>query len=366
MTWTIFACETVTGKRIGVLDGELKSWARGLGGSDAMSVQINAGALTTATRDNIRNLTTPQRMTLVADWNGVPVVACPILARPQKGTSVTITGTDIRKAILKKRKLTSWTAPFASQVLSYTNESLGSIAVQAVQVATAKPGGALPIVYPTLEADTNATHQRSYKGYELKDVDSVLTDLTGVINGPDIDFMPQWVDATRQQLQWVMRVGTDEQPQLYSPNAVRFNYGVPRSSVVDLSSTDDASQMVTDMWALGSGSDVSTGMSLQHSSPSLTALGWPLLEGEEDDKSITLQPNLDAFAQGQLATFATPTEQWGLKVNGALPPQLGTYLLGDIAIVRVRNHLWIPDGAYTMRMVAFSGDNTTTVTVAVQ
>lgn len=369
MSYQAFVCETVTGRNLGPIDVTVKSWSRLLNGSDTGSVQLSPGALTVKTRDQLRLYTTPERMTLVIEWSnafervGTPVFAGPIAGRPwDKG--VTINAASIR-TILERRKLINPTAPFASQRLTWQNMSLGSIAVKIVQFATSGVGGALPIVYPAIQVDSDPTHLRNYDGFNLKTANSAITDLTNVINGPDIDFTPVWADSARSAITYQMRVGTNEEPRLFGPNQVVFDATQPKSSVKKLTYMDDGSALATRQWGAGSGTDVNALMSMA-SNAALIAAGFPALEQQKDYKSEILQSTLDVSVQGDLEATSTLLEQWGLNVDGTSAPVLGSYLPGDLARVNVRNHIWIPDGDHPMRIIGISGDGTPTVKLNVQ
>lgn len=369
MSYKAFVCETVGGKNLGTLPVTVKSWKREMNGTDTASVLLSPGALTVKTRDNLRNITTPARMSLVVEWSnpgesvGTPVFAGPIWNRNFDGTAATINATGV-KSILDRRKLVVWAAPYQSQVLAYANLTLGSIAAQIVSFATSgsKPGAGLPITVP---GNVTGTSSKSYNGFNLKTVGSALSDLTNLINGPDIDFIPVWADSNRSAINWRMVTGTTTQPKLFSPATVVYDAGQPKSSVKLLTFVDDASTMATRQWGNGSGTDVDTLMSTASSS-TLVNEGWPALEQQKDYKSETAQSNLDAAVQGDLVLNQTLTEQWGLTVDATRPPVLGSFSLGDIARIRVANHVWIPDGDYTQRIIAMQGDGTTSVVLSVQ
>jgi len=102
-------------------------------------------------------------------------------------------------------------------------------------------GGDLPIVLPADEtAASDADHTRTYKGFELATVTARINELMGVINGPDIRFDPR-LTADRMGIEWVMMVGTEEQPLLYQVDADHvFDSRVPRGGVSGLSVHRDA------------------------------------------------------------------------------------------------------------------------------
>ena len=364
MVYTAFACETVTGKNMGPLDVTVNAWARELNGTDTATVVMSPGALTVATRDRTRLYTTPRRMSLVICWDDIPMFGGPFVTRQWDRTAATFNAVGFRNLFLK-RKVHTWTAPYAAQVISYTNTSLGGIARALAVVGTSHPGGSLPLVLPATETSTDSTHDRTYPGFELKNISDVWGLLTGVINGPDIDFLPSWTDATQQFIQWTMRVGTIAKPKLSSPNQVVFDASQPGSSVSDLTYAEDGSQLTTTQWAAGAGTDTGILMS-QTTSAALISNGFPLLEDENDYKTVSTQATLDTYTSGDLALHSVPVVQWGLSVNALAAPVMSSYNIGDLARVRVVNHVWIPDGDYAMRIMGMSGDSSTKLKLKVQ
>lgn len=379
MTYTAYVCETVTGKNLGPLDCKIDAWSRELNGTDTATVSLypsSKGGLSVANRDWLRLITQGPRMSLVIEWNTGPasagsiVFAGPIWQRSWDGKRTQITAQGVR-SLFARRKALMWTLPYASQTVTYNNMTLGSIAVSLVQnvaLAGAKAGSSLPIVFPTIIPDSDATHTRTYNGYSLTNIDRCLTELTNVINGPDIDFTPSWTSAARTQLQYTMRVGTTAQPKLMQAAPISFDASQPKSAVKLFTAVDDARSMATTEWALGAGQGIGTLVSVAQST-SLTSQGWPLLEQQTDYKTILDQITLDAHTAGDLATFTAPITQFGLTVDITQPPTFGSYLPGDNVFVAVRNHVWIPDSppaGYPMRLVKLSGNSSTSAVMDVQ
>ena len=362
--YAAYAVETVTGKNLGPLDVTVSAWSRELNGTDTATVVMSPGALTVANRDRVRLYTTPWRMSLVICWDGVPMFAGPFVTRQWSATATTFNAVGIR-SVFQKRKVHTWAAPFNTQTLTYTNMSLSSIAQALAVVGMSHPGGSLPIVFPITEVDADPTHQRKYAGYELRNISDTWGLLTGVINGPDIDFLPSWTDATQTFIQWTMRLGTVAQPKLFSANQVVFDASSPQSSVSELGYTEDGSQLTTTQWAEGGGADVGIVMS-QNTSSTLIAAGFPLLEEEIDYRTVIDQATLNTYTAGDLALHSAPVVQWMLTVNALLPPVMSSFNVGDLARVRIANHIWIPDGDYPMRIVGVSGDSSTKLRLKVQ
>jgi len=370
MSYAIFLCETVTEDMLAPLDGNITSWKRELLGNDTATVELAPGALTMANRDLMRLNTTPWRTTLVIEWQnphdaiGVPVFAGPITTRAFDGQTVTLNAAGFR-SLLDRRKIINWVPPYATQSQRWTGMSLGSICVS---MLTFVVGNTLPIIYPTIETDTDPTHVKTYNGFNLKTVGSALIDFSGLINGPEHDFTPVWSDGNRSQINWLMRIGTTEQPLLITPSPVAFDATQPGSPVKKLTHLEDASQMATRQWGNGAGSDVDTLMSTA-SDDTLVNADWPDLEQQKDYKDITVQSTLDAAVAGDLALAQNPIIQFGLEVDGSQPPLAGTYTLGQLCTINVREHIWVPDsppGGYTMRIITLSGDASTTVKLSMQ
>ena len=362
--YSAFACETVTGKNLGPLDVTVTAWSRELNGTDTATVVMSPGALTVANRDRVRLYTTPWRMTLVICWDGVPMFAGPFVTRQWSSTATTFNAVGIR-SVFQKRKAHTWATPYASQTLAYSGMSLSSIARSLAVVGMSHLGGTLPIVLPSTEVDSDPTHVRNYAGFELKNISDIWGLLTGVNNGPDIDFPPSWTDASQTFIQWTMRTGTMAQPKLYAASQVVFDAAQPGSSVSELTYAEDGSQLTTAQWAAGAGTDVGILMS-QTTSATLTSNGFPLLEEETDYKTVSDQATLDTYTAGDLALHSIPVVQWTLTVNALLPPVMSSFNIGDLARVRVANHIWIPDGDYPMRIMGTSGDSSTKLKLKVQ
>ena len=120
--------------------------------------------------------------------------------------------------------------------------------------------------------------------------------------------------------------------------------------------------------AAGAGTDVGILMS-QTTNTTLTSNGFPLLEDEVDYKTVTDQATLDTHAAGDLALHSVPVVQWNLSVNALMPPVMSSYNIGDMALIRVAGHVWIPDSppaGYPMRVVGMSGDSSTKLKLKVQ
>src|SRR5690606_21678978 len=87
---------------------------------------------------------------------------------------------------------------------TYSNLSLATIAKRLIQLAETHTGGNLPIVF---QDDESGAHTRTYNGFDLGTTWQRVSELMGVIDGPDISFEPR-LRADRLGIEWVMRTGT--------------------------------------------------------------------------------------------------------------------------------------------------------------
>lgn len=385
--FSVFSTDTISGQDLAVLPCTIESWGRVLNGTDSYQVDLVPGegqtGLNLDTKDWFRQFTDPVRRSLVVCWSAdssqtaIPIVAGPVWTRQWDGTKVTITGSGLR-SLLKFRKLLNWSNSNNGQTLAqwiqsgatpsqvqawavnagqtWSALSYGTMAALAVQVATDPQllNAALPIIYPPVET-SDVSHQATVNGFDLQDVGTFLDNLTGLENGPDIDFEPKWADSSMQQLQWVMRVGTEEDPNISDDQVISLVQSVPGSPIQQDQVLEDGSTVATQQWAKGSGSDVNMLLSAAEDD----SQGLPAMAQEADYTDVSVPDTLDQHVLGDLANHATPTTTLTLTVDGLAPDcSLGSFPLGCLIQVHYSGHVWMLDGDLTGRIVGISGDNT--------
>ena len=250
----------------------------------------------------------------------------------------------------------------AATALTYTG-ALADIARDLVALAQSHTGGSLPIV---MEPDEGGVNTRTYAGHELARVGERLDQLTGVLNGPDIDFAPRFT-ADRQGIEWVMRTGTTSDPLLHQPDSsTSFGDGdhvwdarAPRSGIRSLDVVRDAGGLAYRSWASGNGTGESLVIAMEEDL-SLIANGYPLLEATTTHQSVEDPATLDLHAVSDLIGSMRPWTTWALSVRGDRRPLLGSYRPGDWARVWVpADHLYLSQqlaaGFYRTRILGFSG-----------
>jgi hypothetical protein len=250
----------------------------------------------------------------------------------------------------------------ATVTTSVTNGSLGTIAKRLVSQAQTHTGGNVPIVLP---ADEAGTFTGTYPGYELDWVGDMLRAITQIQNGPEVTFRPQRATDPRY-LQWVMLVGTNENPYLSQVGADWiFDATVPDGLVSTISVHTDGSALADEAWVKGNGTAEGTivGHQLQ---TTLQAQGYPLLEaeitGHEDAPDMA---TANGYAAGSLQFSNRPALTLTPKVDRDGDPNVSQYNVGDYVRIYIPvGHRYFPAGvAYRTRITGKSGDDSNLVTI---
>lgn len=298
----------------------------------------------------------PARSFWMIEWDEVPVWGGVVwthrYSRKARTLKLTAAGLwslfDHRKALAA---LAYAQAPGAAADLTWSGISLGTQAKRLVQAALAHTGGNLPIVLP---ADVAGTSIRTYPAYNLSWVGDLLTNLTEVEDGPDIEFAIERDPARESYVRWRMRVGNPLLEQ--SGDYWRFDDSVPESPVTDLDVSVDGSKMGSRAWVPGEGQERDMLLGLQEDDE-LVAAGYPLLEVEDTTHKTTSDPlTLDLHAGDLVSRRSRPTEQWSVSVDAnAADARLGQYLPGDAALLTVEGDPYLDDDEYAVRIIGMKG-----------
>lgn len=255
----------------------------------------------------------------------------------------------------------------ATTSITYTAAQLGLIAKRLIELAQSHTGGHLPIVLPDDVAlggaGTDAT--RTYPGYELGNLGERLQQLREVDGGPEIQFVPRRRADDLRYIEWVMRIGVKPTMMLTQAGpAWIFDRTVPKSPVAGISISSDGSMMGMRAWAAGQGEGEGRPIVVTDD-PALLTLGYPLLEVEQPSiDTVSEVGTLDAYTRALLAKSARPIETWTVKVNIHARPNVGQYRPGDWCTLRIKNHIYQPDGDYSMRILSISGDTSDYATLS--
>lgn len=359
--WSVYVFETRSGNVVGELPfaGSLQ-YNRKLNDPGSGTVQVPVGG-TGVSQSEIAQLTMPWRWSLAVCYRQTILQAGPITGEQYSASSGGVTSlafAGMWKIFTKRLVLpptSSWTSGSVTSSDSNTvlsGLSYGGIAQTLVQTQVTR--GALPITF--VGSPATGSQAVTYNGYDLNMVADILTNLTQVQGGCEIDFAPYW-STPGQVISFQMRVSDTRLGQIGAPWC--WDYG-GRGALQDADYTGDGSRMVFNEWTRGSGSQ--TGLITGHyASTTLTNAGYPLLEGVNGDHTSDTDPVvLNSYAQADVNTYQwpilTPTvyvrvDATGTSGNKTGSPTLEEISVGDTGQFTFQSHRRIPDGTYSFRIV---------------
>lgn len=256
----------------------------------------------------------------------------------------------------------------AATSVTYDAAQLGLIAKRLVELAQSHTAGNVPVVLPSDASlgGAGTDHTRTYPGHELGWIGDRLKQLTEVRGGPEIQFVPRRA-ADPRFLEWSMRVGVEPSMLLTQAGPPwTFDRTTRRSPVRKINVDADGTGIASRAWAAGQGEAQGRPI-VSVDDPLLTDLGFPLLEVEVGaTDSVVTTSLLNDYAVEALAYSQRPVEAWVLTVSRDDRPNVGQYRPGDWSTVIVKDHDFLHDGEYDMRMlnIASSGDDTVTLTMS--
>lgn len=275
------------------------------------------------------------------------------------------------------RKALPYSTPnWAEWEVTYTGKELGLIAKRYIELAqyTESEIGldpdlpenewmALPLVLPS-DAElggAGSDHTRSLQGYELAWLGTRLTQITEVIDGPEIQFIPRRRTDDPRFIEWVANIGVEANDFLLTQTgpAHVFDTTVDNSPVRDMDVDEDGTRFATYMWAGGEGEAQGRPIAVGSHPDGLALLeaGYPLIDGEiTDTDSVSVQATLQAHVDDGAKRSARPREQWVLKVDRDGPPGVSQYRPGHWGEVRIGDdNGWLPADTYQTRILAMAG-----------
>jgi hypothetical protein len=248
------------------------------------------------------------------------------------------------------------TPPVQSNVFAVSGKSLGGIARALVERATYYPYGSVPIVLPPDEA---GDHTESFPVWSLLKYGEQLRQLTQrATDAPDIQFAPRRREDDPRFIEWVMRVGTADEPDLHQigPEWV-FDASAPRSPVLGISTDEDATGMAQQVWVTGNGQEEAI-LFAYADDQKLIDLGWPITEASESHHTVEDQATLDGHAANFLERVNRPIESFKVSVRRDAAAEVQP---GDYARIVTRGDVWLGDLDRSMRVQTVSGDLSDTV-----
>lgn len=396
MSWRACLCDTMTGLLGQQIDIPNFTWSmtvsdssfsttrdKGVGADEASGLQLPWSQIPGSTPTARADALMCGKRGLVLFWHGVldgdaslgtPIIGGVFGVRSSSQQDVSIP-LDSIPTVLGDRILAhedgfgtnaAHTAPggYAWQGLS-----LRAIACEVIrQCTSAKPGGTLPIDLPWV--GEKGGHQRTdYQDWDVQNQSckQILTKLTNVAGGPDIQFRPYLSDS--QHVRYRFEAGSDGDVYLGQKTVHSLDYHPLGGTLEDLKV--DRMAPAQRFYATGAGSDKATVCCLaedltlcRRSDP------WPLREGVYSDPDAKSWDVLKSHAQAKLAANSKPLMQLSgtidandVDASGMPLHAPGTFWPGEIFEISITGFPDLPDGIYRQRLMKMSGDQTGKVTL---
>lgn len=379
MSWRCWLADTMSGLIDVPIDIPQFSWSlsvsdsslsttrdKGTGDANATGLQLPLSALPASTREDLSHMLTPERRALCLCWDdgsdlGVPLL-WGIVGEPTVGWSdvsfdlISPLSAMSRRIAVRERSFGTGSGSTSPDTITYRATSFrGILASLGILCTRGKPGGELPIDW--LHADEAGIHDRTYAAYDAANLSwaDIAKKIANVSNGIDFQFRPYWADSRHVRLSF--EAGTDTQPALGQtaqvPTLTAFAGG---GTLEDLKVA--CLGPVMRVYGTGSGTDEAT---LCHLSQDLTLCArpdpWPLVEMTHSDTDSDSADLVSAHADAILAASRTPLVQLTGEVSfsdeGGICP--GAIWPGQLVDVDVRDHPWLPEGTYRLRLMEMSG-----------
>lgn len=229
--------------------------------------------------------------------------------------------------------------------------SLQGIARAWVAQAKAWPNGDVPVILPD---EIPGSNERNEAGANLARVGERLSQITQVEGGPEIQFKPRFQE-NREGVEWVMRIGTPDEPRLFSPQDVIFRTNVPEPSVSGLRVRTSGTNIASRAYASG-GRSADKVLIRYAENPDLLGQGFPALDAV--DASFTTVVEGDTMQE-----HANDLRDYGARRIVSMSfdhsilkrPFLYSFTEGDFARVHFTDHPYFGTGVQRMRIVGRRG-----------
>lgn len=360
MAERVWAVDTITGARLGLIPVSSFQWDRKVNDAGSASCTVNVAAAKGLGVD-VADFVKVHRSTLVYEVDGY-VVAAGIVTDMDydwgtKGLTVSMGDlwTVFDKRLVLNRPDTS-TSEIPRSSLGATILSLQGLAKYYIDGSLNLPAGwdeyKLPVTLP--DSVSGPVVSRVIYGYELRTLSDALHDLMGMGGGPDIVFLPRWAggSGTTGPLVWDIRMADT---WTYA-QTLAFNLGAEVSGVKGLRRRQNGDRVVTRALVPGEGSERRLLLGNSFSGDK----SYPALEGVEPSKNEKVVARLNSAAGEAVRTRSSPTVQYDLTLSkragvaGLIPAY--QVQLGALVRLYVIDDPWLPSGWTEHRVIQISGD----------
>lgn len=225
-----------------------------------------------------------------------------------------------------------------------------------------KPGGALPLDLPYI--GETGTRAREYSEYDIQNNScaQLIENLTNVINGPDVQFVPYLADSQHVRVRF--EAGSDSEVYL-GQDVIHTLTSFPGGGTIHELRVAHASPVMR-VYSSGSGTDEAQ-ITYMAEDLSLTQQmdPWPLVETTYSDSDTDTLSVLREHAEAQLDSNRRPIMQISGEVdfNDARVPPPGSFWPGHLVDLAIDGFPTLPDGTYRCRLMQMKGDQSSTATL---
>jgi hypothetical protein len=374
--WRLLVAHTITGQVVDELPlVNVPTWARELNTAGQLD-SVKISLYPQLADDTRQRLNEPYRWTLALVRDGWIAQAGPYyMAAPDEESRTASLSAMPMWEFLSRKRLAEYagkeiTAADADIVFkpdsadpANQNLTLHSVARRMVEISTTGSDQlALPIALPDPVA---GTAEYTVAAADLKYIGDVLTELTGLDGGPEIEFSPEFGDSTQSYIRWRMRIGNTRLYQAGDPHA--WDYGkAAQSFTVSVDGTDQT------FYVFAKGQDARGGSGsgaltwaftniTSHFGSDYALMGWPFLwTADTTHLSVTDTAAMQAVANQDVITHQYPVQTASVVVRldgldqqdrPTGSPRVEDVSVGDLGMVQVRDHSWLPDGQYGVRVL---------------
>lgn len=363
--------DMVTGDRIQTLPTSRVRWEKRILTPEALHVEMTLQPRAHQRLD-IRNATMEVKSALIVSDDDTVLGAGPIWDRDYNDTTGRWEGVGEGLGSLLKRRFVlpdhvtdlnllidsgdDEGEPNPDVATTFTASTWPQIVRGLLEQGASRQGGQLPLVFGP---DGVGAHNKSYDASAFKTIGEALDDLTKLMEGPEIAFVPRLVD---NKLEYLVRVGDDAQLEITSPTVHKFDFTPVRRSVRGLRVRSSGAGLASETWGAG-GRQAAVALYSRAFSSQLLDAGYPRMESISSAHSTVVEkPTLDRYTQQDLVASSAPTEWWSWQFHADKSPRLADVQVGDYCRVHIRDNRYLPDSpaeGYLRRIVALSGDSKT-------
>jgi hypothetical protein len=318
-TYRWLAYDLRTNVALAELPLAVKSFSGQLNGAGAFSATMGVDV---ATSTALKTATTPERTIVFVERDGVILDGFIIWRRTFKPEQpVRIEGASIPSYLRRNRIVTSW---------AYVATDQFTMARGIVDHLQSQTGANIGIA--TGSGTCGVLRDRTYYGYERKNLGDALAELAAVDNGFDWAIDCSWNTSVPPAPQKVLTLSYPRRGRIAGSTGVIFELG---KNIVDYTFDEDGSRSARAVDAIGSGDGVDMKISTAVDTSLLDA-GYPLTAETIAHKDVVVQATLDAHATAAMrARSKTPTFLSLVIDPSDVDAGLGTWIVGDDALVRI-------------------------------